>query len=307
LESALIALVARRLVAAVIVVFCVATFAFFALRAAPGGPFDVARQPSTSVRGNIERAYHLDRPLGEQYFDYLRALAVGDLGWSMRRPEPVRSIIAQGFPVSLELGFWALAFALFFGVGLGVAAAAGRDGPVDHLARAVSLIGISIPAFVVGPLLIEWLALRWGVLPAARWDGPSSRVLPAITLGLAYLGVIARLTRAGTLENERQDFVRTARAKGLGEPAVLFKHALRPAIVPVVSYLGPAVAGLVTGSIVVESLFALPGLGGLLIRATEDRDYPVVCGILVFSCVIVVAANVIVDVAVALLDPRVRR
>lgn len=303
----MIGLVLRRLLAAVIVVVCVATFAFFALRAAPGGPFDAARQPSSSVRANVERAYRLDRSIGAQYVDYLAGLARGDLGWSMRRPERVASIIAQGFPVSLELGAWALAFAMVFGVGLGVAAAAGRDGPLDHVARGISLVGISVPAFVAGPLLIEWLALRWGVLPAARWDGASSRVLPAVTLGLAYLGIIARLTRASTLESVRQDFVRTARAKGLGEPAVLLKHALRPAIVPVVSYLGPAVAGLVTGSIVVETLFALPGLGGLLIRATEDRDYPVVCGILVFSCVIVVVANLLVDVAVARLDPRVRR
>jgi oligopeptide transport system permease protein len=303
----LIALVARRLAGAVIVVFCVATFAFFALHAAPGGPFDSARQPSPSVKANIERAYHVDRPLGQQYLDYVRGLAQGDLGWSMRRPQSVESIIAQGFPVSLELGLWALAFALIFGVGLGVAAAAGRDGPVDHLARVVALVGISVPAFVAGPVLIQWLALRWGVLPAARWDGAWSRILPSVTLGLAYLGIIARLTRASTLENVRQDFVRTARAKGLGEPAVLLKHALRPAIVPVISYLGPAAAGLVTGSIVVETVFALPGLGGLLIRATEDRDYPVVCGILVFSCLIVVIANLVVDVVVALLDPRVRR
>jgi len=302
----LIQLALRRLLAAVVVAFCVATFAFFALHAAPGGPFDSERQLRPEVKQNIERAYHLDRPLGAQYLEYLDAVVHGDLGSSMRRPTRVADIIAAGFPVSLELGAWALAFALVAGIALGVTAAAGRDGPLDHAARAIALLGVSIPVFVVGPLLINTVALRWGALPAARWDSASSRVLPAITLGLAYLGVIARLVRSGTLESVSQDFVRTARAKGLGETAVFLKHALRPALLPVVTYLGPAAAGIVTGSIVVETLFQVPGLGVSLLHAVGDRDYPVLCGILVFYSFVVVAANLAVDIAVGLLDPRTR-
>lgn len=302
----MIQLVVRRLLAAVVVAFCVATFAFFALHAAPGGPFDSERQLRPELKQAIERAYRLDRPLGAQYLEYLDALVHGDLGTSMLRPTRVADIIAAGFPVSLELGAWALAFALAAGVALGVAAAAGRDGPIDHAARGLALLGVSIPVFVVGPLLINTVALRWGLLPAARWDQASSRVLPALTLGLAYLGVIARLVRSGTLESASQDFVRTARAKGLGEAAVFLKHALRPALLPVVTYLGPAAAGVVTGSIVVETIFQVPGLGVSLLHAVGDRDYPVLCGILVFYSLIVVAANLAVDIVVGLLDPRIR-
>jgi len=301
-----IATVVRRAAAAVVVIFCVATFAFFALHAAPGGPFDRERQLSGEARRNVERAYHLDQPVTAQYLGFLDGLVHGDLGWSMKRPQRVAAIIAEGLPASAELAAWALAFAVFFGVGLGVVAAAGRDGPLDHATRAVALLGVSVPAFVIGPLLVDWVALRLDLVPAARWDTAASRILPTLTLGLAYLGVIARLTRAGTVEAAQQDFVRTARAKGLGEATVFFKHALRPALLPVVSYLGPAAAGLVTGSIVVETIFQIPGLGAALVQAATGRDYPVLCGILVFYCVVVVAANLIADLAVAALDPRSR-
>jgi oligopeptide transport system permease protein len=306
-EGAVIGLVARRLVAAAAVVLCVASFGFFALRAAPGGPFDRERRLSPSVRRNVEHAYRLDRPLATQYVDYLGGLVRGDLGVSIRRPERVAAVIAEAFPVSLELGLWALLFAVVAGVGLGLIAAAGRDGPADHLARAVALVGISVPAFVLGPLLVFGLALRLDWFPAARWDGAASRVLPAVTLGLAYVGVLARLARASALEGARRDWVRTARAKGVGETAVLLRHAFRPDMLPVVTYLGPAAAGLITGSIVVERIFEVPGLGSALVHSVGDRDYPVLCGIMIFYCLVVVAANLCVDVAVALLDPRTRR
>jgi len=304
--SGVAGIVVRRVIGAVVVALCVATFGFFALRAAPGGPFDSERQLSPSVRKNVERHYHLDRPLAEQYLEYLGDLARGDLGVSIRRPERVSAIIGEAFPVSLELGLWAFLLAAGGGIGLGLLAAAGRNGPIDHLARGLALVGISAPAIVVGPLLVSWLSLRAGILPPARWDGAANRILPAFTLGLAFLSVIARLTRAGTLEGVRRDWVRTARAKGVGERTILWRHAFRPGMLPVVTYLGPAAAGLVTGSIVVERVFAIPGLGSALIHSVGDRDYPVLCGILVFYCVVVVVANLLVDLAVGFLDPRTR-
>jgi oligopeptide transport system permease protein len=298
--------VVQRLGAAVLVALLVASVGFLALHAAPGGPFDRERALSPEVRRNVERAYRLDRPLAEQYLGYLGDLARGDLGWSLRRPERVSALLAEGLPVSLELGAWALAFAAVFGVGLGLGAAAAPGRGLDHAARLVALLGLAVPVFVVGPLLIATVALGWGVLPAARWDGAASRVLPAVTLGLAYLGVIARLTRASALDGVRSDHARTARAKGLAPAAVLWRHALRPAVAPVVAYLGPASAGLLTGSIAVETIFSLPGLGATLVHAAGDRDVPVLCGLLVFYALVVVAANLLADLALLALDPRTR-
>jgi oligopeptide transport system permease protein len=224
----------------------------------------------------------------------------------MKRPETVGEIIRASLGRSVELGLLALAFAVAFGVGLGGFAAARHGRAGDRAAMALALVGISVPAFVLGPLLIELFALRLGWLPAARWDGPAARLLPAATLGLVYLGAIARLTRAGLLETIGADFSRTARAKGLSERAIIWKHSLRLGILPVVTYLGPATASLISGSIVVETIFQVPGLGAAFIHSVTDRDYPVLCGIMVFYCIFVVALNLLVDIAHGLLDPRIR-
>jgi oligopeptide transport system permease protein len=303
---AVIRLATTRLGGAVLVMACVATLAFLALHAAPGGPFDAERRLAPEVRRNVERAYHLDWPVWRQYAGYMADLARGDLGRSIKRPESVGTIIGDALPRSLELGLEALALAVAGGLALGLFAAARAGRASDRAAMALATLGVSVPAFVVGPLLIDACALRLGWLPAARWDDAASRILPAVTLALVYLGSIARLTRAGMLEVAGQDFVRTARAKGLAPAAVLRKHALRLGIVPVVTYLGPAAAALVAGSIVVESIFQIPGLGAAFVRSVGDRDYPVLTGIAVFYSALVVAFNLLADVAHGLLDPRVR-
>jgi oligopeptide transport system permease protein len=301
-----IRMIAARLLGALLVAVCVATLGFFALKAAPGGPFDGERRVQPEVQRNIERAYHLDWPLWKQYAHYMAGLARGDLGHSMKGTSTVNEIIAQNFPRSLQLGLLALAFAVVAGVGLGVLAASRHNRAADHVAMSIALLGISVPSFVLGPLLITVFALRLGWLPAARWEGFASMILPAVTLGLIYMGTIARLTRSGMLETVRQDYVRTARAKGLSERRVIWKHALRLGILPVVTYLGPATAYLITGSIVIESIFQVPGLGFYFITSVTNRDYPVLCGIMVFYCLFLVLLNLLVDVAYGLLDPRIR-
>ncbi len=302
----MIRLIVRRLAGALVVVIAVATFGFLALRAAPGGPLDAERQLPDEVRANIERSYKLDQPLWRQYVAYMSGLARGDLGHSMKRSDSVNDIIAENFPQSLQLGLMALGFALVSGLFLGVGAATRQNRAGDHAAMAVALIGISVPSFVLGPLLVQWFSIRLGWLPPARWEGLSSMILPALTLGMIYTGTIARLARAGMLETVRQDYVRTARAKGLDERRVIWKHALRLGILPVVTYLGPATAYLITGSFVIEKIFQVPGLGTYFIGSVVDRDYPVLTGVMVFYCLFLILLNLAVDIAYGWLDPRIR-
>lgn len=310
----MIRLVAARVLTGILVILAVATAAFWLLRAAPGGPFDEERQLQPQVRRNIEKRYHLDWPAWKQYAHYMGGLVPfagdrdwkPDLGHSMKRSQTVEEIIAQSFPVSVALGLSALAFAALGGVLLGVLAASRPQSWVDRGAMGLALVGISVPSFVLGPILILVFALGLKWLPPAQYGGPASLVLPAAALGLIYLGVVARLARAGMLESLRQDYVRTARAKGLSERRVVWKHALRLGLLPVVSFLGPAAASLVTGSFVVEKIFQLPGLGFYFVASIADRDYPVLCGLLVFYAVFLVLLNLAVDVTYGLLDPRIR-
>jgi oligopeptide transport system permease protein len=258
------------------------------------------------VRANVEKSLGLGEPLAAQYRRYLSGLARGDLGWSMKRPAvKVSEIIAENFPQSLQLGLLALVFAVGFGVLLGVSAAA-RGGATDRAAMATALVGMSLPSLVLGPVLILIFSLQLGWLPPARWEGFTSMILPAATLGLVFLGTIARLTRAGMMDTIHQDFVRTARAKGLPERLVVWKHALRLGIMPVVTYLGPATASLVTGSIVIETIFQIPGLGFYVVGSVQDRDYTTLAGVLVFYCALVLVLNLLVDLAYGFLDPRIR-
>ena len=295
-----------RLVGGVFVIAAVATFSFFMLRAAPGGPFDDEAVLPAEIQRNIEAQYHLDRPLIEQYFLYMGGLVRGDLGHSMQRPQTVWEIVAYSFPTSVQLGILALGFATLFGIALGVIAASRQNTMVDHGAMAFALFGISVPSFVLGPILIGLFALQLGWFPPARFDGFTSMVLPAATLGLIFMGVIARLARSGLLETLRQDYVRTARAKGLSETTVVWKHAMRLGLLPVVTYLGPAAAALITGSFVVEQIFQIPGLGFYFVASITERDYPVLSGVLVFYSVFLVALNFAVDIAYGFLDPRIR-
>lgn len=298
--------VVGRLAASVAIVLVVATASFLLLHAAPGGPFDGEGRMSDEVRTALEERYGLRDPVLVQYLRHMGHLVRGDLGVSMRSDRSVSSLIAEHGPVSAAIGLLALAFALSAGLAIGVAAAWRRDTWLDRLLMAVALVGISVPAFVLGPLLVAALSLELGLLPPARLDGPSSYVLPALTLGAVYLGAIARLARGGLLDALGQDFIRTARAKGLPERCVLWKHALRAGIAPVVTFLGPATAAMISGSFVVEKIFQIPGLGTYFVSSIADRDYPVLTGVFVFYATLVVVLNLAVDVAYGVLDPRAR-
>jgi oligopeptide transport system permease protein len=298
--------VLRRLLLFVPTLWAIATLTFLLVRLAPGGPFNAERDIPPAAREQLTRKYGLDRPLGEQYVAFLAHAARLDFGPSYKFPaRQVREIIVQGFRVSAELGGWALLVALLAGIPLGTIAALRQNRAADGAVMAIALGGVSVPNFVLGPLLVLVFSLGLYWLPPALWEGPQSRVLPVLTLSAAYVAYVARLTRVGLLEVLRQDFVRTARAKGLPERLVVLKHALRLGLLPVVSYLGPATAAVITGSLVVEQVFAVPGLGRSLVYGAFNRDYTLVTGVVLFYAVFLLILNLLVDLAYAWLDPRV--
>jgi oligopeptide transport system permease protein len=297
----------RRLVSTVPVLLCAVTLTFFMMRFAPGGPFSAEREYSAESLAQLEAFYGLDAPLATQYGRYLLQLLHGDLGLSFLYPGvTVNEIIAQRFPVSLELGLWALLVALVIGMTAGILAALRPNTLQDHLSMGVAMAGICVPSFVLGPVLILIFALGLGWFNSQGWYEPRDRVLPAITLGTAYAAYIARLARAGMLDVLPREFIRTARAKGVPEWKVIMLHALKPGIFPVVAFLGPAVAGLVTGSFVTETIFRVPGLGTEFVQSAVNRDYTLVLGLVVFYATLVVAFNLLVDIAQALLNPQIR-
>lgn len=297
-----------RLVVSVPVFFAVITLVFFLIRFAPGGPFSSERAVPPEVLVNLNAKYHMDEPLYAQYLRYLGDLARGDLGPSFKHANrSVNEILAEALPVSAELGAYALAWALLVGVGSGIVAALKKNTLLDYIPMTVSVLGICLPTFVVGPSLALIFGLYLGWLPVAGWETAADRVLPSITLGFAYAAYLSRLTRGGLLEVLSQDFVRTARAKGLTEAAIVFKHALRGGILPVVSFLGPAVAGIFTGALVTETIFQIPGLGRFFVESALNRDYTVVLGTSLLYFGILFVCNLLVDVAYAALDPRVRQ
>jgi oligopeptide transport system permease protein len=298
--------VVRRVLLFVPTLLAVATLTFFLMRLAPGGPFQSERAIPPPALEQLRRDYDLDRPLPVQYLTYLGHVARLDFGPSYSYPaRSVREIIFEAFPVSLELGAWSLLLAVLIGVPLGMVAALERNTRLDFAATAAALAGVSIPNFVLGPVLVLVFALGLYLLPPALWLGPRSRVLPVITLSVAYIAYIARLTRAGMVEVLNQDFIRTAYAKGLPERTVVWKHAFKLGILPVVSYLGPAAARIIMGSIVVETLFAIPGLGRYLVNGAFNRDYTLVMGVVLFYALFLMTLNLLVDLAYGWLDPRV--
>jgi oligopeptide transport system permease protein len=303
----MIRFIVKRLLWMIPTLWVVATITFFLMRAAPGGPFQAEREIPEDIKAALMTRYGLDKPLGEQYLTFLGNAVRLDFGPSYKNPSrTVREVIAQGFPVSLELGSWALLFALAVGIPIGVVAALNQNKPVDHASMAVALVGVSIPDFVLGPLLVFIFSLSLYWLPPALWEGPSTKILPVITLGSVYVAYIARLTRSGMLEIVRQDYIRTARAKGLSEGLIVWRHALRGGLLPVVSFLGPAAARIVTGAVVVEKIFAIPGLGRSFVDGAFNRDYTLVMGVVLFYASFLILFNLLVDVAYGLLDPRVR-
>jgi oligopeptide transport system permease protein len=299
-------MVVRRLLLFLPTLWVIGTLTFLLVRLAPGGPFQSEREIPAVAREQLRHVYGLDRPLAEQYRHFLWNAMRGDLGPSYKYPQrQVKDIIRDGFRVSAELGAWALLLALLLGVPAGVVAALRQNRAADHVAMAAALVGVSVPSFVLGPLLVLVFSLTLYWFPPALWTGPASRVLPVVTLAAAYVAAVARLARAGMLEVLRQDWIRTARAKGLSGFRVVLNHALRLGIVPVVSYLGPAAARIVMGSVVVEQVFAVPGLGRQLVNAAFNRDYTLVLGIVLFYATGLLVLNLVVDVLYARLDPRV--
>lgn len=299
--------VLRRLLATIPTLWVILTITFFLIRLAPGGPFQSEREIPPEAREALNAKYGLDAPLLVQYGRYLGNVVRFDFGPSYKFPSrTVREIIAGALPVSLELGAWAILLALTIGIPAGAVAAVKQNTPWDHLPMSLAMLGVSIPNFVLGPLLIFVFALTLRWLPPALWGGLDHKILPALTLSAIYIAYIARLTRGGMLEVTRQDFIRTARAKGLPESTIVVRHALRGGLLPVVSFLGPAVARAVTGSIVVEKIFAIPGIGQYFVNAAFNRDYTLVLGVVVFYAGLLIVFNMLVDVAYGILDPRVQ-
>ncbi len=303
----MIAFFLRRLVSAMAVLFCVVTITFLLLRLAPGGPFDSERKLLPSVEKQLLAKYHLDGSLWDQYSSYVGRLLRGDLGDSLKyRNRTVAEILSQTLPATMILGSVALVIAVTGGVVIGVTAAAGQHTWRDAVAMLIALAGISLPTFIIGPVLVLILGLWLEWLPVGGWGSLAALILPAVTLAIPYIAYVARLLRGSMIETLGQDFVRTARAKGLREYVVLYKHALRVAILPVVSYLGPLAAHLLTGSIVVETIFNIPGAGGFFVNSILNRDGFLLGGVVIVYCALLVAFNLIVDCLYSVLDRRIR-
>lgn len=295
-----------RLLTGALVVLAVATLTFFLLRILPGGPFDAEKKIPPAILEAVEKKYHLDRPVHEQYLIYMGNLLRGDFGPSYKYEDrPVADIIRETLPVSAALGLAALFLAFFMGTAAGMISALFPRSAHDAVSVVVSTSLVSVPSFVVGAALIYFFSVRWGVLPAALWGDAKHAVLPAVTLSLAPFAYISRLVRSNMLDVSGRFFVRTARAKGLGRTKIFVKHVLRNALIPVVTVLGPITAYLVTGSFVVEHIFAIPGIGRFFVFAVSNRDYSVVLGITIVYALILVIANLVVDLLYVLLDPRI--
>ncbi|MCH8249055.1 MAG: oligopeptide ABC transporter permease OppB [Proteobacteria bacterium] len=299
-----------RLLGAIPTLLLVIVLAFLMVHAAPGGPFDDERVLPTDVAANIQAAYHLDEPLPQQFTRYMAGLLRGDLGPSYRyRDYTVSELIGSGFPISLQLGALAMALALLVGISSGTVAALKQGSMLDRVVMSFAMTGISIPVFVVAPVLVLLLAVKLQWLPAG-WSGESGFakfVLPVITLALPQIAYIARLTRASMIDVLGCDFIRTARSQGLGSKAIIRVHALKPAMLPVLSYMGPAIAAILTGTVVVEEVFGIPGLGQFFVRGALNRDYTLVLGIVIFYAALIISLNLVVDILYGFIDPRVRQ
>lgn len=297
----------RRLLSLIPTLLIALSLSFFLIRLAPGSPFLDERATSEEVRRELEAKYGFDKPIFVQYLMYLRNLLRGDLGLSTKYPQrTVNEIIAIGFPVTLSLAAGALVWALLLGTVAGTLGAIRQNTWVDHSAMLLALLGIAVPALVMGPLLVLVFSLTWYLFPPGGWGSWGHLVLPSLTLGTPYAAYIARLTRTGVLDVIRSDFIRTARAKGLSETTIVVRHLLRGGLLPVVTYLGPAVAHMLVGSVVVEKIFNLPGIGPYFVDAAMNRDYFLVMGIILLESVFLLGMNLVVDLAYGFLDPRIR-
>lgn len=298
-----------RLLGAIPTILVIITLAFLLLHAAPGGPFDSQKKLLPEIKANIERKYHLDEPLYKQYLRYLGGILQGDFGPSYQyRDTTVNEIIRQGFPIDIVIGSAALIGALLIGLPIGIMAALRRDTAWDHASMGFSMIGISIPVFVVAPILILVFAVILHWLPAGGWKTGSYKdvILPAAALAAPYIAYVARLMRGSMVEVLNSQFILMARAKGVPRHLVILRHAIKPALMPLVSFLGPAVVGVITGSIVIETIFGLPGIGRAFVDGALNRDYTLVLGVTILYGVLIVLFNLLADLSYSILDPRVR-
>ncbi len=301
--------VVKRVLIAIVSMFLLITITFFLMHTIPGGPFSAGEQKNLNpeVLEVIRAKYGLDLPVHEQFINYVKDLFQGDMGLSMKKLNySVNELIADSFPVSAQIGFVAIIVALLIGIPLGVIAALKRGGVADMLSMTLATVGISIPTFVIAMLLMYAFCMEWAILPTHGWGELKHFILPVACLCLAPVANITRLTRSTLMEVVQQDYIRTARSKGLSEFTVIGKHAMRNAVVPVVTYLGPLVAGLMTGSFAIERIFMVPGIGRYFVNSVSDRDYTMIMGVTIFYGMFIMICTLIVDIAYALIDPRVR-
>jgi oligopeptide transport system permease protein len=299
----------KRFLQSIPVLLLVTTVTFFMVRSAPGGPFDTDRSIPPEVMSQLNKRYHLDDPLWKQYVDYMGNLLQGDFGPSFKyASHSVTELIAAGFPATAELSLYAILFALVVGLSAGIYAALKHNTAGDYIPMSAAMLGICMPTFVLGPILLLIFGLWLGWLPVAGWGQvPGDKILPSITLGSVYAAYIARISRGGMLEILSQDYIRTARAKGLSNTRIIFVHALRGGIAPVISFLGPAIAGLLAGSFVVESIFQVPGLGRFYVMAAFNRDYTMILGCTIFFAFLIIMFNLLSDILLVWLNPKLRQ
>ena len=297
----------KRIAGTVPTLFIIITIAFFMIRLAPGGPFDSEREVPAEIAENLERVYHLNDPLWQQYGYYLLNVLKGDFGPSFKYQDySVSELIAQGFPVSIQLGLLAIILALVIGVTLGSIAALRQNKTIDYLVMTLAMTGITIPNFVMAPILVLVFAVFLGWFPAGGWGDLKHMILPVIALSLPQIAMVARMTRASLIETMNAPYIKTAKAKGLPPRLILVRHASRATMLPIISWLGPATAAIITGSVVVEQIFGLPGIGRHFVNGALNRDYTLVMGVVIFYGVIIILMNLLVDLLYAWLDPRIR-
>ncbi|QXE01145.1 ABC transporter permease [Terribacillus sp. DMT04] len=298
----------RRFLIMVATIFVIATLTFILMHSIPGNPFTTQdRSTSEAVQENLNAHYHLDEPMLTQYGIWLKSLVTFDFGPSIKQPtETVNDLLSRGFPISAELGMWTITIALLSGITLGVLAALKHNGIIDYIAMTLAVLGISVPNFILATLLIQQLAVNLQLLPAATWSSPMHMIMPIIALATGPTAIIARLTRSSMLEVLSQDYIKTARAKGLSPVKIVIKHALRNALMPVVTILGTLVAAILTGTFVIERIFAIPGMGKYFVESINNRDYPVIMGTTVFYSAFLIFMLFLVDVVYSILDPRIK-
>lgn len=303
----MIRFILQRLLQGLLVIFVLVSITFFLVRAIPGGPMSEGKSMSKRTKEQMEKYFKLDQPKHIQYFDYISKVVQGDLGYSMKKEgRRVIDIINQAFPVSLKLGLAAMAVAILVGIPAGVLAALRKNSLIDYGVMVLALVGICVPSFILGPLMVIYIASHVSWLNTAGWEDATDWILPSIALGAGTAAYLSRLVRGGMLEVMTQDFIRTARAKGASQWRVILRHALKPGLIPAIAFLGPAFAALITGGFIVETIFAIPGIGQHFVTSTTGRDYTLLQGLVLFYGFLIVSANILVDVVQAALNPRVR-